>query len=189
MPNARRPAKKSCALPHDVIRGVRDTVYIGGAVDAELLLVERDEIVVSARHFSAYPEGFAFVLHIWLSEPDDDLFEVTDTLQYNPRRGGRRDRKNVYVTVELPDGTSVTGAYDGKRADVPGLELHTAWGSPDHYQGELVASVAVPDSGPLTIVFDWPARGIVDARASIDAARLTEAARQAQPLFEVADRP
>ena len=188
MAKATRPASKSLALPHDVIRDVRDVVYTGGAVDAELLLVERDEIVVTARHLSAYPGGFAFVLHIWLSEPDDDLFEVTETLWHNPRRGGGRDRTNVHVTVELPDGTSLTGSYNGKRADEPGLELYSSSGHPDHFEGELVACVAAPDTGPVTIVFDWPAREIVGARASIDGARMSEAARRAQPLFAVADR-
>ncbi len=93
------------------------------------------------------------------------------------------------MTVELPDGTSVTGSYNGKRADEPGLELYSSSGYPDHFEGELVACVEAPESGPVTIVLDWPAREIVGARASIDGARITQAACRAPPLFEVADRP
>jgi hypothetical protein len=59
----------------------------------------------------------------------------------------------------------------------------------DHCQGELVARVPAPESGSVTLVLGWAARGIVDARASIDAALLSDAARHARPLFAVADRP
>lgn len=177
------------ALPHDVLRGPRGTLYVGGAVDAELLLVERDDIVIGARHFTAYPDGFGFVLHIWLSEPEYDLFELTDTLAHNPRRRGKQDRKHVYMGVELPDGTAVRGSYDGMHIDEPRLELYHHWVLDEHYQGELVARVAAPESGSVTLVLDWAARGIVEARASIDAGLLYNAARHARPLFAVADRP
>lgn len=177
------------ALPHDVVREPGGTVYVGGAVDVELVLVEREEVVVAVRHLTAYPEAFAFVLHVWLSQPDYDVFTIRETLQHDSRRRGRRGRQQLYVIVEMPDGTTISGFHDGKHADEPGLELYHDSGDPEHYEVEVVAGIATPQSGEITIRFDWEARGIVDARASIDARVLTQAARDAQPLFAVADRP
>lgn len=188
MKQASGPAKMVWALPHDVVRQPGETVYVGGAVDVELVLVEREEVVVAARHFTAYPEAFAFVLHVWLSEPDSDVFTIRETLQHDSRRR-RRGRHNLYVTVEMPNGTLITGFYDGKPADEPGLELYNDSGGPEHHEVEIVACVAAPQSGAIRIVFNWEARGIVDARASIDASLLTQAAHDARPLFAVADRP
>ena len=187
MPERPDPVSKLLCLPHDAIRHYRDLPYLGAPVDVDLALAAADGVLVRVRHVVAHPGGFSFALQIWLSEPDLDLPECAETLDFNPRRNGGRTPENLYVAVELPDGTSITSAYNGQSGDQPVLWLIYEGGEPPHYEFELVAPIALPEQGAVTIVFDWAARGIVNARGSIDAAALTEAARAARPLFVVAD--
>lgn len=178
-----RPANKVVVLPHDAIRRYGDLLRLGEPVDVELALVETDDVVARIRHVAAYPGGLSFVLVLFSRE--EDVFEHVEILRFNPRRGGRRERKHFYVTVEYPDGDVVRTPYTGQRSDEPELFLLAA----DERELEFVVAKPLPASGEITIVFDWEAGGIAGARASLDAAVLTAAAAAARPLFIVADRP
>ena len=182
-----RPGKKVLCLPHDALRDLGGRLYLGGAVDATLTLFETDDLAVRIQHIAAYPDGFSFVVAVF-GEPYHELVDVAETLDFNPHRRGRRSPKHLHVLVELPDGTVLVSMHGGHHYTEAYLQRTREDGSDEHYEAELVAPV-LPAEGPVTFVFEWVARGIDGARATLDGGLLAAAASRAQPLFEVADLP
>jgi hypothetical protein len=91
--------------------------------------------------------------------------------------------------VGFADGRKATnltqrhGFDEGPAPDPPTLRL-VRWEGYDLLAWEVDMWVyGLPTPGPLAFVVEWPARGIPETRAEIDASLVLEAAAQAMPIW------
>jgi hypothetical protein len=101
-------------------------------------------------------------------------------------RRGRREF--LRLTVWFADGTTITNLdhppIDKPDAELAGPLLVEMGGSADERRIDLSYWVwRLPPPGPITFACHWPACGIEDARAQIDAQRICDAASRSVDLW------
>ena len=162
--------------PHNVLPGI---------APLELILARTDQTVVAIASIQAYPAGFGFTLCLRLrtvSPREEQQFPYL--LDRIPFEGDPLPDELLRFGVQFADGRKATNLdrapYDpeGQEPDAPVLNQHggggggSAWDI-QHWVWPL------PPAGPFAFVCEWPARGIAESGAEIDAGSILEAAGRA----------
>jgi hypothetical protein len=164
--------------------------WVGGVVPVELVVARSEQAGVVVRGIVAYPDGFAFTLESFLHR------SVKRSRRRRPFHAfGRWDDEDDTMSDETlrfgiswPDGGRATN-LDGWGRGWPdatepahGMEEGSGGGSDRHYSWEYWAW-PLPDSGPLRFVCEWPAYGIPETFAPVDAALFADAVGRAFPVW------
>jgi hypothetical protein len=160
-----------------------------GIVPVQLIVARTDETVVAVAGVQAYPAGCSFTLSLRLrnlSVREEQrlpyLFDSTDP-EDDPLAGDF-----LRFGVQFADGRKATTLdhppYDpeGQEPDRPVLREHGGGGGGAAWDMEYWLW-PLPPAGPFAFVCAWPARGIAESRAEIDAASILEAAGRAAILW------
>jgi hypothetical protein len=160
-----------------------------GITPVQLIVARTDETVVGVAGIQAYPAGFSFTLSLRLrnlSAQEEQrlpyLFDSTDP-EDDPLAGDF-----LRFGVQFADGRKATTLenprYDaeGPEPDRPVLREHGGGGGGTAWDMEYWLW-PLPPAGPFAFVCEWPARGIAESRAEIDAAAILEAAGSAVILW------
>ena len=163
----------------------RPDAAIPGSVPADLILVRREGIAIAVGSVRAYPNGFEFTVQVWLRR-EDEAGGVADALLGWPGPGSR----------EPADGLRLGVMYaDGRRAAIPGepfppvddprrLVFWPGGGGGNQLSCQRDFWVhPLPPPGLVTLVASWPRQGIIEARAELDGAAITDAAQRAVVLW------
>ena len=165
---------------------------VPGVVPVELVLARTPQRAIGLTGIRAYPVGFACTLHLRLRQiiPGEQSFFGTgmfDMLELDP--AGELADYYLRFGVGFADGRKATNLQrhrdfeNGSPPDPPALRL-LRWESYDLLAQEVDVWVwGLPPPGPVTFVCEWPARGIPETRAEIDAGLVLEAAAQAVPIW------
>ncbi|MDA8331292.1 MAG: hypothetical protein M0027_08815 [Candidatus Dormibacteraeota bacterium] len=173
---------------------------IPGALPLELLVAASQTAVVAVRGRAAYPTGFEFdlVARLRAMTPEDGP-RVGRFLVVSPDEitDGKLPPRFLRFGLEFSDGRKVTnlpGAGPGPFAD-PGVGP-ILWGRDGSGSNSAWRQSywvwPLPPPGPLKFVCAWPAFGIPESTASVDAAGVIDAATRATvvwPLEEFGSNP
>jgi hypothetical protein len=178
------PPEPAAPVPYAPWQGPPPHI-LGAGVPLDLTIARSDRALVAVTGLIAYPEGFEFILSARrrASEPGgavapldfDDFGTDPDQLRYG---------------VAFEDGARLTSidswqAHDGEEGGDAGLLPTGGSGSRARWDERCWVWPLAPP-GPLTFTCSWPAAGIPESVATIDAAVVIEAAGRAQVLWEPA---
>jgi hypothetical protein len=164
--------------PHNVLPGI---------APVELVIARTDETVVALAGVQAYPAGFGFTLCLRLRNVSArEEQQLPYLLDRAPFEGDPLPDAFFRFGVQFADGPKATNldrrAYDpDQEPDRPVLLQQGGGGGGDTWDMEHWVW-PLPPPGPLAFVGEWPARGIAETRAEIDAGTLLEAAGRAVTL-------
>jgi hypothetical protein len=165
--------------------------WVGGVVPVEVVVARSDKAAVVVRGIVAYPDGFAFTLESFLHR------------SVRRRRRGHRPfpvfgqwsdedetigDEMLRFGVSWPDGGRATNldywgpGWPDATEPAHGLEEGSGGGSDRHYSWEYWAW-PLPTDGELQFVCEWPAYGIPESFAPVDATVFVEAATRAFPVW------
>ncbi len=155
-----------------------------GVAPVELVIARTDETVVALAGIQAYPAGFGFTLCLRLrnvSAREEQQFPCL--LGRVPFKGDPLLDELLRFGVQFADGRKVTNldrpSYDPEHEpDHPVLTQHGGGGGGSAWDLEHWVW-PLPPPGPIAFVCEWPARGITESRAEIEAASILEAAGRA----------
>jgi hypothetical protein len=161
---------------------------LGRAVSMEPLVFRSDAAAVLIDRFVVYPTGVEFQVDVRVRVAEHDLWPLDW-----PHRRSREDPDEG-----LPDDLLRLGVIfaDQRKATTldrmnphgedepsgPLLWQHSGGGG-GHRWEQSMWLWPLPPLGPLVVVVEWPARGLVETRAQRDAGLLVEAAAQAVELW------
>lgn len=168
---------------------MRSDAVIPGSVPAEAVLIRTNRVAVAVGSVRGYPNGFEFTVHIRLRDED---------------RTGRPGHSDPFES-HRPTGTEGNDTQlrlgvlyvDGRRAATTGEHY---WPHEDDNDGRLVLQRGggggsgrscdwdfwvhpLPPDGQVTFVASWLAYGVTEARAELDGAVISSAARRAVTLW------
>ena len=155
-----------------------------GIAPVELVIAQTDETIVALAGIDAYPAGFGFTLCLRLrnvSAREEQQFPYL--LDRVPFDGDPLPDEFLRFGVQFADGRKATNldqpADDPEREpDRPVLSQYGGGGGGSAWDMEYWVW-PLPPSGPFAFVCAWPARGIAESRAEIDAGSILEAASRA----------
>lgn len=171
--------------------------WTAGVVPLELVVARSDDAAVVASRIAAYPDGFELTL-------DSFLHRSAQARRRRRRRpvllsphelapGGPVPDEFLKFGITWPDGGRATNLdwfgrlWSGADPDAPlpthVLEVGGGGGSEFDFTQHYWCR-PLPTEGTLTIVVEWPAFGIPETSATVDAAVLVEAAARARPVWE-----
>jgi hypothetical protein len=162
--------------PHNVLPGIAPVELVIARGD--------DETVVALAGIRAYPAGFGFSLCLRLrnvSAREEQQFPYL--LDRAPFEGDPLPDEFLRFGVQFADGRKATNldrpSYDPEHEpDRPVLSQHGGGGGGSAWDMEYWVW-PLPPAGPFAFVCEWPARGIAESRAVIDAGSILEAAGRA----------
>ena len=145
-----------------------------GMVPAGTLLAGRsDRAAVAITSMAAYSNGFEFAVTrlVRPGTPGWDEEPVTAQSRFE-------------VALRLSDGREVSAGRPpvGTGPAGPFLRMNGGGGS-SHYNQTRWWAWPLPPPGPLEFMCQWPAMGISDARVSIDAGLILDAARHSVQIW------
>jgi hypothetical protein len=160
-----------------------------GIVPVDSLLLGRtDDVAVAVTGLSVFSAGIEIFLTARI-RPNADQPE-----QHLP--GGPRDlaasRRSFRLGLQFADGGKAAGSPGGRRPDQdsepagPVLYPFAGGGGPHSFVSRWWAW-PLPPAGPLEFVFEWPAFGIAESRAGLDAQLVLDAARRSIRLWPEGD--
>jgi hypothetical protein len=155
-----------------------------GIAPVELVIARTDETIVALAGIHAYPAGFGFTLCLRLrnvSPREEEQFPYL--LDRVPVEGDPLPDELLRFGVQFADGRKVTNldrpAYDpDQEPDHPVLVQHGGGGGGSAWDMQYWVW-PLPPAGLFAFVCEWPARGIAESRAEIDAGLILEAAGRA----------
>jgi hypothetical protein len=170
---------------------------LGRAVSMEPLVFRNDSAAVLIDRFVVYPTGVEFQVDVRIRVAEQELWPLDW-----PHRRPRQDPDGG-----LPDDLLRLGVLFADQRKATTLDQMHPYGGEDEPSGPLLIERGggggghrweqglwlwpLPPPGPLVVVVEWPARGLVETRAQRDAGLLVEAAAQAVELWpeDPPDRP
>jgi len=163
-----------------------------GVVPLELVLARTGAVAVCLTRVSAYPSGFECDL-VTMSDGDTELDPLLYGLRQRRHGGlgldGEIPPEMLRFGIEFADGTKATNTASlamrppsRAQPDPPAMQVRGGGGGGSTWHQRLWVW-PLPPPGPLEFVCEWPAADIPLTRCGIDAARILDAAAQAQVLF------
>jgi hypothetical protein len=155
-----------------------------GIAPVELVIARTDETVVALAGIHAYPAGFEFTLCLRLRNPSPrEEQQFPYLLDRAPFKGDPLPDELLRFGVQFADGRKATNlgrpSYDPEQEpDRPALSQHGGGGGGSAWDMRYWVW-PLPPPGPFAFVGEWPARGIAESRAEIDAGSILEAAGRA----------
>ena len=163
----------------------RSDAVIPGSVPAELILVRTDEVAIAVGSVRAYPNGFAFTVHVRLRREDETSGLHADLFGWH-RPGRTTPAGALRLGVMYTDGRrAATSGGPALPTDDPGrllLQQDGGGGNDLSYDQDCWVH-PLPPPGPVTLVVSWLEHGIAEARAELDGEAISEAARRAVTLW------
>jgi hypothetical protein len=171
--------------PRKPRRWERPHAVLPGLVGEELMVAHSDAAAVFIAGLAGYPTGFDFWLRVMLrrEKPFGRRIDPFVALHSAPGR-----REFLRLSVQFADGTMISN-LDRPPFVVPDAEpagplLVENGGFGEELRLDLSYWVwRLPPPGAITFVCHWPACGIEDARAQIDAQRIHDAASRSIDLW------
>jgi hypothetical protein len=161
---------------------------LGGTVAKEIILGRGHDAVVGVNGLTAYPNGFSFTLTAVLRQEDRrgrtlHLAFHRDFLDDEPPAP-----EFLRLGVQFADGAAASNLgghpHLSPVADPAGpLLMHDGGGGGGRRYEMSYWVWPLPPPGPVTFVCEWPAHGIGESRADVDARLIREAAVRAVPLW------
>ena len=138
---------------------------LGQPVPTEVVVARTPTVVVAVDRVVAYPNGFELGVTVRThDEPVPGSFET----------GTRRSWSG---TAAFP-GQSLTVGLDGNLTIVP----VSGSGTQTRFDQRFWV-MPLPPPGPVSLIVEWPARDLPEARADLDGSAIVEAAARAEPLW------
>jgi hypothetical protein len=165
-------------------RWARPQAVLPGPVGEELMLAHSDAAAVAITGLGGYPTGFDFWLRVMLRR-EKPFGRRIDPFVALHRRGRR---EFLGLSVQFADGTTITNLdqppFHEPDAEPAGALLVENGGGGEARRFDFSYWVwRLPPPGPVTFGCHWPACGIEDARAQIDAQRIRDAASRSVDLW------
>lgn len=167
----------------------------GRFADLRAVLVAGPDVGVVADGFVAYPTGCRFALDVRARTGDRFDFDPFGFASRRSRRGHTPSAEwppeLLRFGLLLADGERVTtvvghrlptGAEDPRRPARSVLSPMSGGGGPRRWRQDFWLW-PLPPPGLLVLVAEWPAHGLAETRATLDAAALHAAAAQAIELW------
>jgi hypothetical protein len=166
----------------------RPELALGGVAPGELVLGRSDEAALGVSGFRAFPNGFEMTLTVALR--DDDPFglgAVYHRMHEPPARGADLPAEFLRFGVRFADGTSATNLagrhLEPDASPTPPVLIQRGGGGGGRRFDFEYWVWPLPPDGPMTLVTEWPWKGIAESRAEIDTAPIRAAAARAVQLF------
>jgi len=168
---------------------VKPENVLPGSLAVDLMLAHTDNAAVAVTELRAYPTGFTFTLSAVLRH--DDRSGLIFDLMNGPR--ARRDRVTISdeflrLGVQFADGTTASNLgmryppLDEATPEPPVFITDSGHGGGQRYDmGYWVWPL--PPPGLITFFCAWPAAGIPESSATIEAAAIHDAAGRAVVLW------
>jgi len=167
---------------------------VPGVVATELVLARTPDAAVAVIGLSAYPTGFEFSVCAVLREhrrrpgPDWGMHHVPDQFRDEPLPD-----EFLRLGLRFSDGraaTNVSPPFWSPEVEPAGLLLLAGGGGGGGRRQDGTYWVwPLPPSGLVTFVCEWPAFGIKESRADIDAQFILDAAARATQLWPENEDP
>ena len=142
-----------------------------------LPLGRSDQAAIAVTGMAAYRSGFEFVITAVI-RPDVPGFD-----EQSPDGPMRRSWPH-YISLQLSDGRTITNERPRGGSGAPGPFLRSnGGGGTSHHQRHRLWAWPLPPAGPLEFRCDWPALGAGEARASVDAQLILDAAARSIRLW------
>jgi hypothetical protein len=151
---------------------------IPATVALDVVLVRRPELAIWVADALVFPSGLSFGIDVQRREQSDETPLFFGPLEPDGPRFG----------LQLADGRKVVVHRLGERKpllqrpDQPILRPRSGSGGGHRSRAEMWLW-PLPPAGPLTFVCAWPAEGIGETSAEIDAAPIVAAASQAVQMW------
>ena len=171
----------------DAFDDARPAAWIGGVVPLQLVVARSDEAAVVVSRVVAFPEGFELTLNTYVHRSVPRRRAQFLHHPYWHDEGRPRDQL-LRFGIAWPDGGRATNmegwgkSWPDATEPAHGLDEHGGGGSDREYSLEYWAW-PLPGAGELRFVVEWPAFGIAETTATVDAALLIAAAARARPVW------
>jgi hypothetical protein len=165
---------------------------LGGTVAAEFVLARGRDAVVGLSGLTAFPNGFSFSLTAVLRQEDRRGRALHDAFHRDFLDDEPPAPAFLRLGVQFADGSVASNLgghpYLSPTADPTGPLLMQEGGGGGGRRYDLGFWVwPLPPPGPVTFVCEWPAHGIGESRADVDAQLIRDAAARAIPLWPDTD--
>jgi len=166
----------------------RPEAAIGGVAPGELLLARSDDAAVAVSGFRAYPNGFEMTLSVLLRREDRwGHGRVFHHLHERPEPDAELPAEFLRFGVLFADGTSATNLGERHlppeaRVTAPLLMQQGGGGGGRRFDLRFWVW-PLPPAGPMTLVVEWPWKGIAESRAEIDTQPIRDAAARTIQVF------
>jgi hypothetical protein len=149
------------------------TQFPGIVPISTLLFGQSDRGATAITSMSAYTNGFGFVITRLVRPGTPGWDEEPFTAQ-----------SRFEVSLQLSDGRTVsTGRPTGDTEPAGPFLRGNGGGGSSHYNQTRWWAWPLPPAGPLEFICQWPAMGTSEARVSIDAGLILEAARHSMQIW------
>jgi hypothetical protein len=163
---------------------------LGAGIGAHLLLGRTPDAAIAVTNLLAYPMGFEFTVGIVVRRRERYGLEPwMGPRQRHEHPDGPPPDDFVRLGVQFSDGgaaTNVDGhpfSWTDEEPTGPVLMPDTGSGGDRRYDMTFWVW-PLPPPGPVAFVCEWPARGIPESRAEIDAQLILDASALAVRLWE-----
>lgn len=168
---------------------------LGGPVVANFLLAQSETGAVQIQHLTAYPTGFEFQVIAYAAVTEevdiwDPMFGLAGLRSRPGARVGELSKEQLYLSVVYSDGTTADNLPTRSERIAAARSLHSRRGGAERAEDgtlwtadSLLWVSPLPPTGEVTFVCSWPKCGITDARHSIDAQAILDAAELAVPIL------
>jgi hypothetical protein len=179
-----RPRPERGARPH----WAKPEAILPASVPADLILARSDAAAVAVGSLQVYPTGFAFLLTAVVREEHEYGLPAVDIgMRHRLRPGQPLPDAFLRFGIAFADGRSATNlsdrhAPDPDASDGPLLSSDGGGGGSRTYEMRHWVW-PLPPPGPVDFVCEWPAHGIGESRASLDASLIRDAASRAITLW------
>jgi hypothetical protein len=177
-PDAPSPPPPAWMKPEAVIPGV---------VADEFLLARTDDAAVAVTALTGYPTGFGFTLSVALRHEDRGGRAFDRGFLHGLPPGEPLPPGFLRLGVQFADGsvaTNLSGRPFPTDAEPTGPILLRGGGGGGGRRYDMSFWVwPLPPPGPVAFVCEWPAHGIPESRAQLDAQRILDAARRSVQLW------
>ena len=162
---------------------------VPGMAPVAVMLARTEETVVAVTGIRAYPAGFGFTLHLRLRDTRHRQGREWPFHELGPHRGPPWPEEVLRLTVQFPDGRSVS-ILDAPTGDPPDPDQPMLSSGPgtgggvDGWSFDMEYRVRpLPPPGPLAFICAWPGRGIPTSRTEVDGGAIGAAAHAAATLW------
>jgi hypothetical protein len=170
-------------------RWAKPEELLGAAVAEQFLLARADDAAIGVGGIVAYPSGFAFTVTTVLRREDRRAAHYHETFHRDMFDDDPPSPGFLRIGVQFADGSVVTNLgghpHFGFDDEPPGpILIHDGGGGGGRRYDMTYWVWPLPPPGPLTFVCEWPAHGIAESQATIDAGLVHEAAARAITLWD-----